>query len=563
MYFAICGRNYMQKVKSKDLLIELVRAKQEFVIADTSRILGLEVVKDWKAKEAHLLRQMTATHNIAPSVMYEGTDSWYLFLELERELDSETSSDVYEGIYEYFSKYIVKPYKHQVFRERIGKIFVTPYALGNNLINLFETEGVKREFKNSIRGFEIIEGSKPPIEPKSVGESLTEPLNNTEEATVEEAKQVYKAEDTICIKYERFARKCKPTNFGAVQKGLETVEALPITFKNLANVIKRGSTFLLGGYHDPKGSHNNHDNLKHMSALGLDIDFDEKKEAEGKQRITRTEFIKLLKDDLGIEPVIHYNTFSDTDNTSFRVVYRFARPLGVEEYKTLYRGLLVKYGAYLDEKVTNPNRLWAGTKHEVYYNSSDSPITEEILKEIKSFIPQRVEPKQKVTARKPNIPVKSYGNGGRLTEAQILKYPSQLQPYLRDRYFAKRELTIIRDHVNREIPIKEILERVGAEFVDYGEYWASACVLHSGDNPKGLLVYKPNSRTHPNDLNLAKCQTGCNRTYNVWMIAQELYGITDNAQLALLLIEDYNIKSKDLGFEIGKEIKFLKNKGGY
>lgn len=322
-----------------------------------------------------------------------------------------------------------------------------------------------------------------------------------------------KKEEMIKIKYTDTYNKVKP-NFGIESKLLKENEARDITYKELSKVIARGGTFISAEYEDPKGDYNK-ENIKCIPMLALDIDYNPQKEAEGKQRITMQEFTQLLSNELGITPVISYPTFSDIDNTSFRVIYKFETALSGNKFEEVYKCIINKYPQYLDPATKNSNRLWAGTKHKVIYNDLSRPITEEVLKDLERYKPV-IEPK--IKEYKPRI-----------------QHTPPTTNTIYDNFYIKEEYKkTISDMLIQHIQLDEYIKnKFGGAFTQKGDKLFGACPIHGGSCPTSLVVYL--------DTNSAYCWSE-QQYHGIIDVASRVYNTNDFSYIAFMLCEEYGIE---------------------
>lgn len=277
---------------------------------------------------------------------------------------------------------------------------------------------------------------------------------------------------------------------------------IAITYEQLAILVKNGYSVLLAEFKKNNGVEI--DNIKLLDCIALDIDSKENK-------ITMKEMIKILKEDLKISPVIAYRTFSDTDNTKFRLIYKFESSVDYETYTTFYKGLQLKYKKYLDQQTKNPNRVWAGTNKEVYYNKNDMPINFGLLVNIINWYDKKKAKEEK--ERK--IEVKK----------GFTKYEGK--DYIRPEH-KKDVLELLINNIS----LKEFLEtKMGARFRKENGSYVGRCVIHGGDNTSALVVTGK----------IWTCFTQCNKTGNLITVAKKYYNTNNFSEVAFSLARDYNI----------------------
>ena len=110
-------------------------------------------------------------------------------------------------------------------------------------------------------------------------------------------------------------------------------------------------------------------------------------DVDGKEnKINMFEMQGLIYKKIGIMPIISYPTFSDTDLTRFRLIYRFENAVDVETFRLFYEAIAWKFKKYIDQATKNANRIWAGTNKSVNYFPKDIPIDfPKLLKVINAY----------------------------------------------------------------------------------------------------------------------------------------------------------------------------------
>ena len=331
-------------------------------------------------------------------------------------------------------------------------------------------------------------------------------------------------ENKIRIKYTNKIYKVKPRGkkeWGAVTEELKAVEPREINFRELASIIKSGRCFILANYLE--GADDIKDNTKEgkkviesISAVGLDIDSKE-------NPITMKEMVHKIRDDLGIAPSICYRTFNDkaendSDGLRFRLIYKLETQVTSEEYTTIYNGLIVKYGKYLDNATSNINRIWATTDKTVFYNREYKPITEEIKEKIKSLIPPKEEVKREFVKKqaKPMI----YINKEKMKEvAEIINNSIDMEDFILDHF-----------------SVNGNLERKYSE--RNGEMLVGCCPIHGGDNDTAFNIYK--------DTNTYCCFTKCEQIHgkkggDIITVAYIAYKTNDFSSVVKEIVKEYKV----------------------
>ena len=286
-----------------------------------------------------------------------------------------------------------------------------------------------------------------------------------------------------------------------------------VTREKLAQLLQKGYAVILAEFN--KYNSINIDNIKGVQLLALDVDESKK--------ITMKEMIKKLEEDLNITPVIAYCTFSDTDNTRFRLIYRLEKTLSSKEYTAVYKEFVKRYSDFIDNQPINANRIWQGTNKKVYVNKQDKAITKELIEE---FI--------KATNKK-NKQVVSYVP----KNTQRIKFNDEIlnKVYIDSQY--KGEIV---DIIQNSISLHDFIrDNFGGVFVQRGNRYVGCCPLHGGDN-KGAFSIFTNTNTYT-------CFTHCG-TGNIITLAYKVYNTNDFTSVVLQLIQDYNISIPEKSIKV-------------
>ena len=133
-------------------------------------------------------------------------------------------------------------------------------------------------------------------------------------------------------KIDPIPQKQKPTTYemGTLTNRLKSFKSIKSTYRELSEYISKGHAILLADFKED----NNIDksNIYCLSCIALDIDSKVKP-------IARVVLIEKIYNKFGVLPIISYNTFSDTNNTKFRLIYRLDNAIDLETYETLYKAL--------------------------------------------------------------------------------------------------------------------------------------------------------------------------------------------------------------------------------
>lgn len=308
------------------------------------------------------------------------------------------------------------------------------------------------------------------------------------------------------IKYTTTGYKVKPNErqFSMITNELKNAAPKEIDFKELCKIIRCGKSFILANFLDgAKGI--TKDLIKDIPAIGLDIDSKE-------NPIKLHDLVLNIKEKFNVLPVIAYRTFSDINDTRFRLIYQFEEAITEQEYQLVYKGFMAVYGQYLDGQTCNCNRAWAGTNKKVFLFSKDNVITNEIKENIKSLVKKKEDKKFNI---KNSNPIKF--------DNEILN-----RVYIKGEYKDQ-----ICDIICNSIDIKEfIIDKFGGNFNERNNRAVGCCSLHGGDNQGALVIY--------GDTNTFRCYTHCG-SGNVVTVAHKAYNTNDFSSIVFQLINDYGI----------------------
>lgn len=309
-------------------------------------------------------------------------------------------------------------------------------------------------------------------------------------------------------KIDPIPQKQKPTTYemGTLTNRLKSFKSIKSTYRELSEYISKGHAVLLADFKED----NNIDksNIYCLSCIALDIDSKVKP-------IARVVLIEKIYNKFGALPIISYNTFSDTNNTKFRLIYRLDNVIDLETYETLYKALQWKLKAYLDQATFNANRIWQGTNKYCEFNENDIPFTFNIIaKLITSYTNKikREELKQQKELK--------------------LKYSSSESNY-NGSYIKTEHKKEVMDQICNSISLKEFIERAtGGNFKKKGDNYIGCCPLHNGDN-KGAFVISEKEHIYT-------CFTRCG-TGNIITVAKRYYNIDNFSEVVFKLANDYNL----------------------
>lgn len=308
----------------------------------------------------------------------------------------------------------------------------------------------------------------------------------------------------LYIKYSKEGFKKKPSvnDMYKITYDLKSCDSTIISYKALKTILEEGHSILLAKF--KRGSKSiKEEDIEYINCIALDID-------SKINKITLYEMQTLIYKKIGIMPIITYPTFSDTDLTKFRLIYRFENPVDVETFRLFYEAISWKFKKYIDLATKNANRIWAGTNKTVNYFEKDLPITlPTILKLINAYSNSQKKHEKKVIAAK-----------------KVSYEEFKDCDYIKTEY-KEEVIRLIIDNIRL---IDFITDNFGGNFKKISNRYVGKCCIHGGDNKNALVI---TGKTY-------RCYTHCG-TGNVFTLAKKVYGITNFSQIAFKLSEKYNI----------------------
>lgn len=308
----------------------------------------------------------------------------------------------------------------------------------------------------------------------------------------------------LYIKYSKESFKEKPTinDMVKITYNLKCYDSTIISYKDLKTILEEGHSILLAKFKTGSKSIREED-IECINCIALDID-------SKINKIHLYEMQTLIYKKLGIMPIIAYPTFSDTDLTKFRLIYRFENPVDVETFRLFYEAIAWKFKKYIDLATKNANRIWAGTNKTVNFFEKDLPITlPTILKLINAYSKSLKKYEKKVIAVK-----------------KVSYEEFKDCDYIKSEY-KEEVIRLIIDNIKL---IDFIYDKFGGNFKRISNRYVGRCCLHGGDNKNALVI---TGKTY-------RCYTHCG-TGNIFTLAKKVYGITNFSQLAFRLSEEYRI----------------------
>lgn len=313
----------------------------------------------------------------------------------------------------------------------------------------------------------------------------------------------------IKIKISHKGYKTKPTATDMIDitMGMKNYPCIYVDYREIKEYLKRGHSVLLAEFQeDSKDIFESSINC--LECIALDVDSKE-------NEITLFEMVALVNKKLGVYPIIEYPTFSDTNYTKFRLIYRLESPIDIETYKLLYKALQWKFNKYLDQATSNANRIWAGTNKEVTYRENDIPISCTLMVKLINAYQSKLKRDNKAKQK--------------VIEKGYTQYDGE--DYIKPQY--KEECT---ERLISSISLKDFIEKhLGGNFKYINGSYKGCCPLpeHTGDrNNKTAFSIK--------DDRFYKCFTHCG-TGNLISVAKKVYGITNFSKIAFILAQEYNL----------------------
>lgn len=275
-----------------------------------------------------------------------------------------------------------------------------------------------------------------------------------------------------------------------------------VTYEELAQLLEKGYSVSLAKYKDNCSSLSK-TYAEYAECIALDIDSKEK-------IIKLDDMKKLLFDKFGIVPIIEYRTFSDVDNTRFRLIYRIENKIDSEAFERLYMALVWKI-KYLDHATKNMSRIWAGTNKKVIYNQNDNPINFELLYKL-------INNYDKMIQRKINAEKKAFKKNVNFDTSN-------------DRYIKPEYKKAIMDYIIDNTNLADYIQnKFGGNFKKSGGHSVGCCCLHGGDNKSALVISDK----------IYTCFTKCG-TGNIFTVAKKYYNISNFSELVFRIADEHGI----------------------
>lgn len=300
----------------------------------------------------------------------------------------------------------------------------------------------------------------------------------------------------------------KPTaeDIKKITWGFKNSNCVEVSYEQLLNYISKGHSVLLADFQSNCNSIKE-DFINSISCIALDIDSKENK-------INMTKMVDKIEKKFGITPILSYRTFSDIDNTKFRLIYRLDGAVDVEVYKKLYKALQWKFKE-LDQQTCNANRIWAGTNKGVMYNPNNTPISFQLMVKLINAYDSKIK-REEEKVRKNRVILS--GNCGKI------EFNNKV--YIKPQF--KQEVL---EYLIQNIDLKEYIQKhFGGYFKRDNNNWVGACVLHGGDNKHALVISD----------RIYTCFTRCG-TGNIITVAKLVYKDSNFSNVALELAKEYGL----------------------
>lgn len=345
----------------------------------------------------------------------------------------------------------------------------------------------------------------------------------------------------------KFRRKPGTNEYFKIQKAIKTVGAFKdVSLKELAYYIGEGHSVILAKYKRITAAISSIDReyIESLQLMTLDVEtekinkIDENTgEVIGKELFAKPlpieEVENIIYKKFGIKPILKYKTFSHTEEEPrARLIYYISRPVTVKEYESMLKVILndKELKGRLDDKCKNANRLWQGTDKGVKICKDYKPVSEELITQLLEEY-EKLSPSLKLNRK----PIEYTGAAGTITN-------------IASRVRLKKEYREeIKDMINHSIDIVDFLQsRFGLTFNRNCKFNSDVincnCPIHRGHNEKGFAIYRK--------TNTAYCFGDCDQAYNIMKLGYLYYNQYSFNNVALSLIEEYNLQLQEKWIEI-------------
>lgn len=281
--------------------------------------------------------------------------------------------------------------------------------------------------------------------------------------------------NAIRINIDSIGYSTKPDSHqaNAITKRIRNSYPVDLSLEQFKDFIAAGHTFISGCVIDPALNSLKASNTSDFAFFGLDIDNKE-------YSVTPKSMVDEVYSKLGVYPAIYYDTFSSTaQHRKFRLIYVFEKPIDHDSFKTMYARLKILFPNLIDNSTSNPNRLWFATNkpNTVLLNVNYSLLGDEFFEKLEKI-----------------VPLDSEGNGRGLARKNDIDYSvcnlQNVEDVYRYVWFKPDKYQELAEYVINNVSIVDYVMMAGAELVDHGDYYSSACPFHGGDNPTAFVIYK-------------------------------------------------------------------------
>lgn len=291
-----------------------------------------------------------------------------------------------------------------------------------------------------------------------------------------------------------------------------------IDARKLASEIMQGKAFICGSVIDPNLKTLEAYNVHNFEIFCIDVD-----NTDINNIISKKELMNKIYEDLGIGPIIAYDTFSSVDEIPrYRLVYQFEKPIETSfQYREMYQRLKVLYPDIIDVQCANSNRIWQGTNKKVSVNPRLPLVTEDFF----------VKLKEKTS----NLDILGLKRNKKSSKI-VYKDVKYISCDLKLNWMYKDEIV---SSVKSNIDILEFMQNEGFNAIDNdGVYYRGVCPFHEGaDNIHGFFV---NTNSQKAYCATHECSGG-----DVIDITQTIYNLSFYDALQKLIKEyDIDLSSK-------------------
>lgn len=313
----------------------------------------------------------------------------------------------------------------------------------------------------------------------------------------------------VYIRHSKIGYQTKPTaeDMKRISWEIQNQNCKKVSYEELAKLLENGHSVSLAKYKDNCRSIAKA-NAEYSECIAIDVDSKD-------YPIALEDMKELILSKFDILPIIEYNTFSDTNNTRFRLIYRLSDKIDAETFERLYKAFTWKI-KQLDKATTDISRIWAGTDKLVTYNKYDKPVTFPLMVKLINAYDDMIKRKEK-KRRKTLVAGKSN------------------ELFINDKYIKPGYKRDVMELIVKNTDLTEyIRSKFGGDFREKSGNIVGCCSLHGGDN-RGALVISGDIFT---------CFTHCG-TGNIFTVAKKYYNVSNFSELAFRIAEEHGITIPD------------------